>query len=156
MTHIRGPHCHWSALRERTHPERLPLAHLGNSGHSKGLSCGTRTPADRSAVRCANIAFAVSTIFAIGVTHAAPLRKHRREDDAVDQLQEVVVTAKELQLKSLKQKSIYASAYGDRTTQGSSRPASNSTTAAASASAPTSETAAAGEPCRFRSHQCLA
>ncbi len=46
---------------------------------------------------------------AAAAASAAPM-----EMDAGFELQEVVVTAKELQLKSLKQKSIYESAYGDK------------------------------------------
>ena len=113
MTHIRGSHHRRSALRD--HTRSVPFLLSPSADIDDGRApCATRTMAHPSAARCANIALAVSTIFAIGVTHAAPLRKHRREDDSVDQLQEVVVTASELEMKSLKQKSIYESAYGDK------------------------------------------
>jgi iron complex outermembrane recepter protein len=61
-----------------------------------------------------NVALAMSSILSLGMAHAATPHRHRRRDDEVSELQEVVVTAKEEQLKSLKQQSIYSSAYGDK------------------------------------------
>jgi iron complex outermembrane recepter protein len=68
----------------------------------------------QSSLPGSNVALAMSSILSLGMAHAATPHRHRRRDDEVSELQEVVVTAKEEQLKSLKQESIYSSAYGDK------------------------------------------
>src|SRR5579872_7322153 len=77
-----------------------PAADLEDSG---GAPCAAPTSARGGAPRGANIVLAVSSILSLGMAHAAPAHRHRRRrDDEVGELQEVVVTAKEQQLKSLK------------------------------------------------------
>ena len=62
-----------------------------------------------------SIAFAVAAALSAAAVQAAPAPAPAPGPmPAAATLQEIIVTAKELQLKSLKQKSIYESAYGDK------------------------------------------
>lgn len=89
-----------------------PAADLEDSG---GVPRPAQATTRAGSLLSANIALAVSSILTLGMAHAASAPRHRRRDhDEVGQLGEVVVTAKEQQLKSLKQESIYEAAYGDK------------------------------------------
>ena len=112
---IRGSHHHRFEAGE-TAP-RLPIllspaADLEDCG---GSPCAPPVTGRAGPSLGLNVALAVTSILSLGAAHAAVAHGHRRRhEDDVGQLQEVVVTAKEEQLKSLKQKSIYESAYGDK------------------------------------------
>jgi iron complex outermembrane recepter protein len=100
------------AVRGLHSPHLLsPSVELENAG---GTPCTSHGSGRAASALGANIALAVSSVLSLGMAHAAPAHRHRRRDDEVGELQEVVVTAKEEQLKSLKQQSIYDSAYGDK------------------------------------------
>ncbi len=72
----------------------------------------TRLPT-RRVTHGTSVAFAVAATLSAAAAHAAPAPAPGPMPAAAT-LQEIIVTAKELQLKSLKQKSIYESAYGDK------------------------------------------
>lgn len=74
----------------------------------------TRLPSGR-VTHSMSIAFAVAAALSAAAVQAAPAPAPAPGPmPAAATLQEIIVTAKELQLKSLKQKSIYESAYGDK------------------------------------------
>ncbi len=69
----------------------------------------------RSITHRPSVAFTVAAILSAAAAHAAPAPAPAPGPMfGSATLQEVIVTAKELQLKSLKQRSIYESAYGDK------------------------------------------
>ncbi len=68
----------------------------------------------RRVSKSTRIGLTVASILAAAATQARPAPTPMPAPVPVMTLQEVIVTGKELQLKSLKQKSIYESAYGDK------------------------------------------
>jgi iron complex outermembrane recepter protein len=112
---IRGSDCRRFGAGERAPRAPILLSPAADLEDFGGAPRASQVTGRAGALLGANIALAVSSILTLGMAHAAPMHRHRRRDeDDVGPLQEVVVTAKEEQLKSLKQRSIYSSAYGDK------------------------------------------